>query len=361
MVIEKKTTRRTIVKGISLAAAGLSMPAIWRPARAAETLVVADPGGVYTVAWTQAYYKPFTDETGIEIVPVARRSNPAAEFKAQVETGNYNWDISGGVNSDVAILVETQGLTEPLDWSGEAMEQIPDNMKTANYMADGVATFVLAYREDTFPDGLTSFADIWDTKTYPGRRAMRRLARDTIEIALRADGVPGGEEIYNVLSTDDGWKRAFSKLDEIKSEIQVWWDSSPQSAQLLQNGEVDICPTFNARAQAPAAAGAPVAITWNQGFYSATGWCIPKGTPKADLARQFVQFCARPDRQAAATETLPNGPSNPKAYDFIPEERAKMLPTYPDNFKQTAPVDGSFWGDHKAESDRRFNEWLLKS
>ncbi|MBZ8135129.1 ABC transporter substrate-binding protein [Afifella sp. IM 167] len=355
-----KITRRAVLQGISVSTAALAMPAVWRPARAAQSLVISDPGGVYTRAWTAAYYEPFAKETGIDIVPVVRRSNPSAEFKAQVETGNYNWDVSGGVNSDVADLVASQGLTEPLDLSGEAMGQIPDDMKSEHYLADSIVTFVLAYRTDAFPNGLTSFADIWDLEAYPGRRALRRLARDTVEIALRADGVPGGDEIYQVLSTEDGWKRAFAKLDEIKPHVQVWWDSSPQSAQLLQNGEVDICPAFNARAQSAADAGAPVDINWNQGFYSATGWCIPKGTPKADLAREFVKFCANPERQAAVTEMLPNGPSNPKAYDFIPEKTAKMLPTYPANFKQTKPVNGAFWSDHKAEADRRFTEWLLQ-
>lgn len=355
-----KVHRRVILKSLSLATLSFAMPAIVRQAQAAERLIVSDPGGVYTTAWSQSYYKPFTEETGVEVVPVARRANPAAEFKAQVETRNYNWDVSGGVNSDVAQLVASQNLTEPLDLSGEAMQQIPDSMKTQSYLADSIVTFLLAYRKDTYPNGLNSFADIWDLKQYPGRRSLRRLARESIEIALRADGVRGGDEIYKVLSNEEGWKRAFAKLDEIKPHIQVWWDSSPQSAQLLQNGEVDICPTFNARAQAAATGGAPVAINWNQGFYSATGWCIPKGTPKADIARKFVQFCARPDRQAAATTMLPNGPSNPKAFDFIQQDKAKMLPTYPDNLKQTAAVNDVFWSENKETSDRRFNEWLLK-
>ena len=42
-------------------------------------------------------------------------------------------------------------------------------------------------------------------------------------------------------------------------------------------------------------------VVWNGVFYSLSGRAIPRGTPKADLARQFVASCARPDRQAAAT------------------------------------------------------------
>jgi putative spermidine/putrescine transport system substrate-binding protein len=240
------------------------------------------------------------------------------------------------------------------------MAAIPAEMKSEFYMADNVVTFVLAYRRDTFPKGLSSFADIWDLQRFPGRRALRKLARDMVEVALRADGVPGGPEIYKVLNAPGGWDRAFRKLDEVKPHVQVWWDSSPQSAQLLQSGEVDICPAFNARAQTAADAGAPVGISWNGGFYSLSGWAIPRGNPKADLARQFVKFCARPDRQAAVTPKLPNGPTNPEAYKHIDRSIAVKLPTYPENLRQTTPIDDAFWGKNKAMSDRRFGEWLLR-
>lgn len=353
-------SRRTAIKTLVTGTAALALPAVWTRSFAAESLTISDPGGVYTTAWLESYYKPFTKETGIQIVPVVRRSNPAAEFKAQVETRNYNWDLSGGVNSDVADLLASQNLLEKIDTTGDDMSAIPAEWKNDFYLSDSSVAFVLAYRSDHFKSGLNSFADIWDVQKYPGRRAMRKLGRDMIEIALRADGVPGGPEIYQVLSTPAGWDRAFKKLDQLRKHVNVWWDSAAQSTQLLQNGEVDICPTFNARAQTAADGGAPVALNWNGGFYSLTGWCIPKNSPKADLARKFVKFCARADRQAAFTAKLPNGPSNPGAYKFIPKEVAVRLPTYEENLKQTTRVDDVFWGKNKAMSDQRFNEWLLQ-
>lgn len=360
MNINDIPSRRTALRKIASSAIAISAPIVWTPSRAADSLVVSDPGGVYTTAWTEAYYLPFSKETGVKVTPVARRANPAAEFKAQVETRNYNWDLSGGINSDVAELLESLKLLDPIDTSGPDMSAVPAEWKTPYYFSDSSVTFILAYRSDRFKSGLTSFADIWDVEKFPGRRAMRKLARDMIEIALRADGVKGGPDIYKVLSTPAGWDRAFKKLDQVRKHVQVWWDSSPQSAQLLQSGEVDICPTFNARAQSAAQGGAPVAINWNDGFYSQTGWCIPKGGPKVDLARKFIKFCARADRQAAYTARLPNGPSNPEAYKFIPKNVAVQLPTHPDNLKVTTLLDDSFWGKHKSMSDQRFQEWLLK-
>ncbi len=250
---------------------------------------------------------------------------------------------------------------EKIDYSGPDMSAIPTDWHSEFYFPDSIATFVLAYRTDRFKAAPHTFADLWDLQRFPGRRGMRRLARDTIEVALRADGVPGGPEIYKALSTPAGWDRAFAKLDQIRKNVAVWWDMSSQSTQILRTGEVDMCSTFNARAQTAQDDGAPVDISWEGGFYSLVGWCIPKGNPKANLAREFIKFCARPDRQAAFVTKLPNGPSNPKAYSQIKKDLAVRLPSYPGNLAKTSRVDDAFWGKNKAMSDRRFNEWLLQS
>lgn len=360
MIKKVEISRRGLIRSAAaVGAAGIAMPWFWRPSHAAQTLVCADPGGAYTTAFQEAFYKPFTEETGIAVTPVARRGYPAAEFKAQVETGSYNWDLSGGISADIADFLRTSNLLEEIDLSGEDVAAIPDNMKNAYFLGNGLYTFILAYRTDRMKD-FGTFADLWDVTGKPGRRGMRRFARDSIEVALRADGVAPGEEIYKVLSTPEGWDRAFRKLDEIKPHTQVWWDSAPQSTQLLQTGEVDACPMPNARAQTAIDNGVPAAISWAGGFYSVEGWAIPKGSPKADIARQFIKFCARPDRQAVYTTHLTNGPTNPGAYKFIDEKRARALPSFPENLAQTVPVNDAFWGKHKEMADVRFSEWLLK-
>lgn len=353
-------SRRSLIKGAATAgAAGIALPWLWRSAQASQTLVCADPGGAYTTAFQEAFYGPFAEETGIRVTPVARRGYPAAEFKAQVETGSYNWDLSGGISADIADFLKASDLVEDIDLTGDDVSEIPDSMKTPFFLGNGLYTFILAYRADRMKD-FGQFADLWDIEGKPGRRAMRRFARDSIEVALRADGVAPGEEIYNVLSTPEGWDRAFRKLDEIKPHTQVWWDSAPQSTQLLQTGEVDAIPMPNARAQTAIDNGVPAAISWDGGFYSIEGWAIPKGSPKADVARQFIKFCARADRQAAYTRELTNGPTNPNAYQHIDEDRALALPSFPENLEKTVPVNDAFWAEHKEMADVRFSEWLLK-
>ncbi len=86
---------------------------------------------------------------------------------------------------------------------------------------------------------------------------------------------------------------------------------------------------------------------------------IPKGNPKVELGRKFVKYCANAKRQAAWTKLLSDGPTNPKAYEFIDEARKRVLPTYPENFKVSVQSNAKYWGANKDKVLERFNAWIL--
>ena len=88
-------------------------------------------------------------------------------------------------------------------------------------------------------------ADFFDTDAYPGKRGMRKNPKVTLEFALIADGVPT-DQVYDVLSTEEGVARAFAKLDTIKDDI-VWWEAGAQPPQLLADGEVVFSTAWNGR------------------------------------------------------------------------------------------------------------------
>ena len=141
-------------------------------------------------------------------------------------------------------------------------------------------------------------------------------------------------------------------------DVAVWWTSGAQNTQVLQNGEVDMADTWSARAFAAIDAGAPVNIVW-KGLYSIDGWSIVRGTTKLKQSREFVRFCMHPERQAAYSSIVANGPSNLKAYNFIKPERAKLLPTLPQNLKELTQRDFAWWGKNYGPIFERFQEWLL--
>ena len=87
----------------------------------------------------------------------------------------------------------------------------------------------------------TSFADFFDTETFPGKRgAYDYVTGGLPEMALIADGV-APEALYP-LDTD----RAYKKMDTIKDDI-VWWDTGAQSVQLTADGEVAMGMSWNGR------------------------------------------------------------------------------------------------------------------
>ncbi|SDJ34929.1 putative spermidine/putrescine transport system substrate-binding protein [Paraburkholderia steynii] len=345
-------TRRRILHGAgALAVAGM-MPLAARAQT--KQIVVSDPGGPYTTAYREAFYDPFEKATGIKVVSVARESQPVAQFAAMVQTKNYVWDVTTlTLSADIPYL-EAKGLLEPIGLKASDYPDIMPEAITPNWLGVDVYSTVLAYRADKFKDnGPKSWADFWDVKKFPGRRCLRRSPLDTLEQALLADGVPL-DKLYP-LDVD----RAFKSLDRIKPHINIWWTSGAQAMQAIQSGDVDMISTWNGRAQAAKDSGAPVTIVWNQGLYSIEGWGIPKGTPHADAAKQFVRFCADAKRQASLTRTLAYGPTNKKSFETIGKERATLLPTAPDNIKDMKLPSPQWWEENRQKVTERFNSWII--
>jgi putative spermidine/putrescine transport system substrate-binding protein len=352
-------SRRNILKATAAGVAALTLPAVWSPTRAQnKRIVVRDDGGVYTKAYGAVFYRPFTQETGIEVVGVQANAEPVAQIKSMVDAKSYTWDMAK--ISWPAILLLTTGSKVYLEKHGlesePVIKTIPEQYMSPYGVGTNVYTTVLAYRSDAFKGrkAPASWADFWNVKDLAGRRGIRKHPFDTIEQALMADGVPM-EQVYpcNV-------DRAFATLERIKPDVAVWWTSGAQVEQLLGSGEVDMIPTWISRAQAAQANGAPVEIVWDQGIWGGDNWSILAGTPNADACREFIRFTSDPKRQAALVEYFPAGVTQPAAFDLIKPEVAKNCPTYPDNIKKGLKIDAKFWLDNQASVIERFNGWVLK-
>ncbi|NVK61378.1 MAG: ABC transporter substrate-binding protein [Rhodobacteraceae bacterium] len=338
---------------LAIGTAALATPMLGRRANAQTTsLTVADPGGPFNAGFSKAFYEPFTAETGIEIVPVARDAEPTAQFKSIVETGSYIWDVCT-LTLSARLILEKEDLLDDIQLDPALAENMMPGSVHSNFLGTDVYATISAFNTQNMENGPSSWADFWDTDAFPGRRALRRNPIDTLEQALMADGV-APEDLYP-LDVD----RAFAKLDEIKDHIDVWWTGGAQSTQLLQSGEVDMLAGWNARLQSAIDTGTPAELVWNQGLYSIEGWGLPKGGPNVDAARQFLAFCARPEQQALFTDDLSYGPTNLSAYAHISEERAKVLTTAPANLEGMVLADESWWEANRAEMTERFNLWLL--
>lgn len=344
-------SRRSVLKGGAAAAASIPMFYI-KGARAADIIVVRDPGGVWAEAARKGFYEAFIRETGIQVAQVTAGHEPIAQVKAMVDSESYLWDVVALTISNAGLL-GPEGYLEEIDHSAPHMDALIEKARSKWFMGTDVYANALAYRTDTLKKGPDNWADFLNVEEFKGRRAMRKHAIDTLEQALLADGV-SPKDLYPL-----DVERAFAKLDTIKEEIAIWWTGGAQASQLLKSGEVDMLGTWNGRSQAAIDAGAPARIVWNQALYSIEGWTIPKGNPKTELAMKLVQFCARPDRQAEFAKYISYGPTNPNAYDNIAAERAAVLPTSPDHFDNLIFQSNDYWVSNQEPMVERFNQWLL--
>ena len=143
-----------------------------RTAAQTRTLYVNSWGGSYTVAQEAAYFKPFTAATGIQIRTITPVS--FARIKAQVQTGNYQFDMTS-VNSMLWLRASREGLAEPIDWTVINRDALSADAIVAD--GHGIACNIqgtnLWYRRDKFPNGgPRSWADFWDIENFPGTRSL---------------------------------------------------------------------------------------------------------------------------------------------------------------------------------------------
>jgi putative spermidine/putrescine transport system substrate-binding protein len=316
------------------------------------------PGG-YGDVWDTAFFKPFAEATGITAIGVVSKDFPYNEFKISVETGSYRWSMAAGVTKELYFRLKSADLMEPIDVNSPDISVRPAENVTPEWLPYGLYCFTMAYRTETYPNGLSSYRDMWNVAEFPGRRALRKRAVDAIEMTARGIGIPA-DQIYPALQTPGGWDKVFAGLEEIRPNVAVWWESDPQMDQLIGSGDLDIFPITSHRAQKLMDEGAPIAIDYTDGYFTTQGWAIPKESPQAEIAREFIKFAAQPDREAEFMKATLMGPMHPKAFDHLDAEFARTLPTYPENLAKMREQDAQFWLDNGEKANTRFEEWILR-
>ena len=261
--------QRRIFRWLGYVAVLLAVLTLSVPLAADQALTVVSFGGSYARACQQAYHVPFTAATGIEVRLEDYNGGPA-QIRAQVETGNVHWDVVD-LNVADAVLGCDEGLLEFIDPGdlppGADGSSVEDDFVPGTLTDCGIGTIffssIYAYHPEHFPDARpATIEDFFDLERFPGRRGMRRVPSDNLEIALLADGVPP-EEIYATLETPEGVERAFRKLDTIKEQI-VWWETGAQPPQMLADGEVVMSTAYNGRIfNAQVLENQPFEIVWD--------------------------------------------------------------------------------------------------
>jgi putative spermidine/putrescine transport system substrate-binding protein len=318
-------------------------------ARAQDQVSFAGYGGEPQKVQAKAFFEPANKTLGVTVLQDSHGGY--AKIKAQVLSGSPSFDLVALGCAEGARAAK-EGLLEPLDYSLiPNARDIDPRLRSEHTVGEWTFSTVLAWNTKTVKTPPKTWAEFWDVKKFPGKRALGSNARQMLEIALLADGV-APEKLYPL-----DVERAFKKLEEIKPHLALWWSSGAQSVQLLTDGEIDMEAIWNGRAQAAIDAGAAAAYTYNEGIYDVECFMVLKGSKNKVNAMKIINIMLEAKNQATAASLIDYGPVNPKAYDtgIIPADRLKRLPSAPDNLKQQALLDASWYAS--ADADKAFARW----
>ncbi|MDF1750039.1 MAG: ABC transporter substrate-binding protein [Alphaproteobacteria bacterium] len=343
----------------SAAAIMLANAAITSGAFADDTVTIASWGGSYQEAQSKALFVPGSEATGIKVKE--ETYGGMSDVRLQVGTGAVTLDIvvSG---SGSAARAGAEGLLEPLDYSVIDVSQFYPGLYDKYCVGGDVFSVVAAWNTETYGEnGPKSWADFFDTKKFPGKRAYRGKVAGALEPALMADGV-APEDVYKVLDSEEGIERAINKIRSIKDSIAVYWSSGAQQAQLMKDGEVDMTTGWNGRFDVAKADGAKVSYTFNQALLDYDCFAIPKGAPNKDLAMKFLAEISKPEIQANLPKYITYGPTNKAAYDLgtIDEATARALPSYPENAAKQLPINLAWYEKWEAIAAEKYQEMLTE-
>jgi len=343
-------TRRHFLKTTSAAAAAsIAMPYVGRALAEEKVLYVNTWGGSWEKAARKNLFDPFTQATGVEVKTVSPVS--FAKLAAQVRTGVYEFDVT-------TLGVVELGRANNADLIEKAEGKVAESdLFAGGLVANGVASHsfgnAIVYRSDVYANGgPKNWAEFWDVAKFPGERSLQRYAGRVIGMALMADGVDPKELFPYDLD------RAFKSLDRIKEHVAVWWTQGPQATQIIRDNQVPAIGMWPAYAQTAINDGAPAAIEWNQALVDTAYWVVAKGTPRAEAAWEFVKFAVQPERVARFAYESGTGPANPKGFDFLTADEAKLAVTSPQYRDKVVFFDVEKITPQIDEIQRRFDEWI---
>jgi putative spermidine/putrescine transport system substrate-binding protein len=300
-------------------------------------------GDMTFTSWTGPYMRsqmlgfvnPYQDSSG-KNVNVEHYSGGIDEIRDQVESANVTWDVVDLTQAD-SIRACNEGLLERIDDidlpPGKDGTAAKDDFVEGALNPCGVGVIVwataFAYNSDAYDtDQPKTIGDFFDTRKFPGARAIRSDPTVIMEWALMADGV-AREDIYKTLETPQGVERALKKMDAIKGGLQVW-QSGREPIRLLNAGEAKMAMVWaTTGAVASKEPGAKIKMVFDGRVIELDLFGIPKGSRHKQEAIDFIRFASNSKSLANMVTILPNGPTRKSSLELLPADVLAQIPNGP--------------------------------
>jgi putative spermidine/putrescine transport system substrate-binding protein len=316
------------------------------------TLTFVAYGGVGQEAMIHSYQQPYTAAN--PSVTFINTSPPdVAQVKAQVEAGAVLWDVVA--TSPAAATQNCGTLFEPLDFSDVDTTDLVEGTVGECYIGNFINATPFAYRTDAFPDASKApktIADFFNVAKFPGQRGIiTNLQNGILEYPLLADGV-APDDLYP-LDVD----RALAKLDTIR-DVTTFAPNVGALQQAVGSNQVDMFLLSDSRLVPLMNDGADITVVWDVTVASINAFAVPKGSPKAATANEFLKSVVSPEAVKGITEALGTAPVNLSAKLDLSENAKKVEVFGAANTGETVVQDVSWYADNFNEVSTKLTNWL---
>ena len=350
--------RRKILLGLTLVLL-MGGAAFWWWTRPLPVLTVTTWAGVYGRAQAAAQMQPYGIAHRVN-VRIAQWSGDLDEIRRAVKTSQYTSDVYD-LELPAAITACREGLLEPLDPASlppgadgtPAAQDFYRGMTSECFVASAIYAQMIVCDNCEMP---ADIGQVFGAVAQGAKIALQRSARVNLEMALLADGV-AADQVYATLATPEGVARAFARLDTIKANI-VWWDAMNEPVAMLKDGRAQ----FAAALTASVAAAEGLTILPQQ-FYEADVLAVPRGTPRKEMALDYVKYATGSAPLAGIARFAPFMPPRRSSMALVqqlpPAPEAAFVLSQKGMMEKSFAIDNDWWREHGDALQARFRFWAM--
>ena len=348
----------------------------------AFAVTVVSWGGAYTESQKLGYGDPTAAKLGIPVNWVDYTGG-LSEIKAQKEAGAITWDIIDVYAKDTIIGCD-EGIFHEFDFDKDflpapdgtpASQDFFTSMPSKCAVGNILYSWNYAYNDDKIGSKKpTTIKDFFNTKKFPGKRAIYKNAMSNLEIALVADGVKasgaqaGGDLLYRKME-GSGIDRALNKIKKLCTDPNggcVFWNAGAQPPELLANGEVVMATGWNGRFFNAQMEGTPIVQVWDAQILDYEYFALVKGGPGyADgSALKVLAEMTSTEGLAGSAKYIAYAPWRKSSIaimeagePWFKDGKTNMvphMPTNPANLKSHILMNPDFWADNQDEINEKW-------
>lgn len=345
-----KMDRRTFLVLCGMAGVATNAVLAGDAKAAADHIVMWNWGGISEECHGSAIGEPFKEKTGMGMK--FDTSGPLeGKIREMVDSGNVTADVA---DADLfnAVSLGPSGHLEPIDYSIVSKEKTLPQYALEHGVSIILYGYAFVYDTEVYGDNPPqNWADFFDIEKFPGTRALYKWANGSLEGALMADGVTP-DALYP-LDMD----RALAKIQSIKDD-SIYWGSGSEVHSMVVSGEASMAIIWQNRGKnIETDTEGRYKLVNNQAIAMPGAYIVPKGNPAGrDAVMQFIATAQEVPSQLAILDCLGMTPSNPEAFDQIPENQQNYAITSAMNIDKIVYNDPVWWGENGGDAVNAFLE-----